>query len=237
MAAQQRQREEQQRHYEAERRLAQEKAALRRMEDLELFPFLWPDLQPDFKLDRRFLHVLTMTSQVISWFHHLYLEEKLEKWLVYLLAIMNRARVKDMDNFCERFEMPEKQRQLLVQQKQRAEKVAQELLNRPYARPSEINWLLNELSNEGLLYLMAIARKRHMQKAVSLYVTGLRGERPLIGGEQLKALGYRPGPRFGAMLKHLIEKQLDGEIQNEAEAKTFILSEYPLEASQKKEAL
>ncbi len=202
--------------------------ALRRMEDLQLFPFLWPDLQPDFKIDRRFLHVLTLARQAISWFRLLYLGENLEQWLVYVLAIMSRARVKDLDSFCQRFEMPEKQRQLLVQQKQKAEKIAQDLLKRPYARPSEIYWLLAELSNEGLLYLMAIARKRYMQKMVSLYVTHLRGVRPLIGGEALKALGHHPGPQFGAMLKHVIEKQLDGEIQTVAEAEDFIRSEYPV---------
>lgn len=210
--------------------------ALRRMEDLQLFPFLWPNLQPDFKVDRRFLHVLATTSQMLSWFRHLYLKDNVEQWLVYLLAIMSRARVKDLDSFCERFEMPEKQRQLVVQQKQRAEKIAQDLHKRPYVRDSEINWLLSELSNEGLLYLMAIARRRHIQKAVSLYVTKLRGRPLLIGGEELKAMGYRPGPSFGVMLKHLLEKQLDGEVKSAAEAEAFILSEYPLKPPQKKKA-
>ncbi|NLZ16370.1 MAG: CBS domain-containing protein [Desulfobulbaceae bacterium] len=207
--------------------------ALRRMEDLQLFPFLWPDLQPDFKIDRRFLHVLTLARQAISWFRLLYLEDNLEQWLVYVLAIMSRYRIKDLDNFCQRFEMPEKQWQLLVQQKQRAEKIAQELLKRPYARPSEIYWLLAELSNEGLLYLMAIARKRYIQKAVSLYVTHLRSVRPLIGGESLKAMGYRPGPQFGTMLKHLIEVQLDGEVQTVTQAEDFIRSQYPPPVSEK----
>ena len=202
--------------------------ALRRMEDLQLFPFLWPDLQPEFKIDRRFLHVLTLARQAISWFHLLYLGEHFEQWLVYVLAITNRCRVKDLDKFCARFEMPEKQRQVLVQQKQAAERISQDLLKRPYARPSEIYWLLAQLNNEGLLYLMAIARKRYIQKAVSLYVTSLRGTSPLISGNHLKAMGYRPGPQFGVMLKHLVEKQLDGEILTPKQAEDFIRHQYPL---------
>ena len=49
-------------------------------------------------------------------------------------------------------------------------------------------------------------------------------------------MGYRPGPRFGAMLKHLLEKQLDGEVDSAEEAEAFIHSEYPLRPPQKKES-
>jgi tRNA nucleotidyltransferase (CCA-adding enzyme) len=52
---------------------------------------------------------------------------------------------------------------------------------------------------------------------------------PLINGNQLKALGYKPGPGFRAMLQGLLAAQIDGLIQTEAEAMTFITTHYPLE--------
>ena len=45
---------------------------------------------------------------------------------------------------------------------------------------------------------MTIARKRFMQQSVSLFVTQLRKVKPLVTGEELKALGYRPWPLFFA---------------------------------------
>lgn len=202
--------------------------ALRRLATLKLFSFLWPDLRPNLKLDRRALHALTQAQQAISWFHLLYLPEKIETWMVYLLAIMGRSRTKELSNFCHRFDIPQKQSKKMIRQKVEAEKIAQDMQRRPFLKPSEIYWLLGELDNEGLLYLMTIARKRHIQQAVSLYVTTLRKASPLVNGDELKIMGFIPGPQFRAILNHLIEVQLNGEVTTHAQALAFIRSTYPL---------
>jgi tRNA nucleotidyltransferase (CCA-adding enzyme) len=202
--------------------------ALKRLASFKLFPFLWPDLRPNLKIDRRFIHFVTQASRSISWFKLLYLPEKLEPWIVYLLAIMSRSRTKELVNFCTRFNLPTKLQKKLVLQKTDVERIAKDMLNRPFMKPSEIYWLLDDLDNEGLLYLMTIARKRHIQQAVSLFVTTLRNETPLINGNELKELGYRPGPGFRSMLNHLIEVQLDGQITTPDQALNFITSTYPI---------
>jgi tRNA nucleotidyltransferase (CCA-adding enzyme) len=206
--------------------------ALRRMASFKLFPFLWPDLRPNLKVDRRFLHFLTQANQAISWFKLLYLPDTIEPWMVYLLAIMSRSRTKELIAFCHRFNLPPRQRRKLIMQKTEAERIAQEMQKRTFIRPSETYWLLKELDNEGLLYLMTIARKRYIQQAVSLYVTTLRKAAPLVGGDELKAMGYIPGPQFRAIRNHLIELQLDGEVTNHDQALVFIRSAYPLTACQ-----
>lgn len=206
--------------------------ALRRMASFKLFPFLWPDLRPNLKVDRRFLHILTQANQAISWFKLLYLPDTIEPWMVYLLAIMSRSRTKELIAFCHRFNLPPRQRRKLIMQKTEAERIAQEMQKRTFIRPSETYWLLKELDNEGLLYLMTIARKRYIQQAVSLYVTTLRKAVPLVGGDELKAMGYIPGPQFRAIRNHLIELQLDGEVTNHDQALVFIRSAYPLTACQ-----
>jgi tRNA nucleotidyltransferase (CCA-adding enzyme) len=201
--------------------------ALKRMGYFKLFPFLWPDLRPNLKIDRRFIHCLAQAHQAISWFKLLYLPDKVETWMVYLLAIMSRSRTKELINFCHRFDIPPKQRKKLILQKTDAEKIAQEMQKRPFLKPSETYWLLGELEVEGLLHLMTIARKRHIQQAVSLFVTTLRKATPLVGGDELKAMGYVPGPQFRAIHNHLIEMQLDGEITNHDQALAFIRSAHP----------
>lgn len=206
--------------------------ALRRMASLKLFSFLWPDLRPNLKVDRRFLHFLTQANQAISWFKLLYLPDKIETWMVYLLAIMSRSRPKELIAFCHRFDLPPRQRRKLILQKTEAERIAQEMLKRPFLKPSETYWLLSTLDGEGLLYLMAIARKRSIQQAVSLYVTTLRKVTPLVGGEDLKSMGYIPGPQFRTILNHLIEMQLDGEVTTRDQALAFIRSAHPIQPRQ-----
>ncbi len=201
--------------------------ALRRMADFDLFPFLWPDLRPNLKIDRRFIHVLTQAGKAISWFKLLYLKERCEPWMVYILAIMSRSRVRELLNFCDRFEVPKKQKKLLVRQKTEVERIAHDMLRRPFMKPSEIYWLLSELENEGLLYLMAIARKKYIQKAVSQFVTTLRNVEPLINGRDLQELGYRPGPEFRTMINHIIELQLNGVVSSREQALEMVRKEYP----------
>lgn len=204
--------------------------ALRRLDSFKLFPFLWPDLRPNLKIDRRFLHFLTQAHGALSWFHLLYLGDRVEHWMVYLLAIMSRSRTKELISFCDRFDLPPRQRRKLIREKNGAERIAQEMQKRSHLKPSEIYWLLGELENEGLLYLMTIARKRYIQKAVSLYVTSLRQVAPLVDGEDLKAMGYLPGPQFRVMRNHLIEVQLDGEVTDRDQAMAFLRGHYPPEA-------
>lgn len=202
-------------------------ASLQRLAYFKLFPYIWPDLRPNLKIDRRFLHLLTQANRSISWFNLLYLPEQIESWMVYLLAIYSRSRIKELVAFCHRFDIPARQRKKLVEQKTDAERIAKDMLKRPFMKPSEIYWLLIDLDNEGLLYLMTIARKKHIQQAVSLFVTTLRKVTPLINGNELKELGYRPGPSYRTMLNHLIEVQLDGQVDDHKQALQFIQSTYP----------
>jgi tRNA nucleotidyltransferase (CCA-adding enzyme) len=202
--------------------------ALRRMAEFDLFQFLWPDLKPNIKVDRRFIHVLTQASRAVSWFKLMYLDEKLEPWKVYLLSIMSRSGIREVINFCKRFELPEKLEKNLARQKADADRIAMDMLHRPYMKPSEIYWLLNELENEGILYLMAIARRKHIQMAISQYVTRLDTAQPLVSGIDLQEMGYKPGPGYRAMLNHVIEGQLNGEIRSHQDALEFIRKHYPL---------
>ncbi len=200
--------------------------ALRRMAQFDLFQFLWPDLRPNLKIDRRFVHVLTQAGRAISWFKLLYLKEKCEPWIVYLLAIYSRSRIRELINFCKRFELPEKLEKTLVRQKAAADRIARDMLHRPHMKPSEIYWLLQDLDNEGLLYLMAIARKKHIQQAVSRFVTELRKVQPLLSGHDLQEMDFTPGPLYRTMINHLIETQLNGEITDKKTAREFILEKY-----------
>ncbi len=203
--------------------------SLQRLASFKLFKFLWPDLRPNLKIDRRFIHILNQTGKAISWFKLLYLDEHFDPWIVYLLAIMRRSRLKELSSFCKRFELPEKIEKKLLGQKANADRIAKTMQRRPRMKPSEIYWLLQDLDIEGLLYLIAIAQKKYIQKAVSQFVTNFRNTEPLLNGQALVNEGYRPGPLFRTMLNHLIEAQLNDQISTTAEALEYIHSRFPME--------
>ncbi|MCI5144433.1 MAG: CBS domain-containing protein [Candidatus Electrothrix sp. AR3] len=205
--------------------------SLRRMASFDLFSVLWPDLRPNLKVDRRFIHVMAQAERVISWFKLLYLPAKdrqCEFWSVRLLALFSRSRERELSNFCTRFELPPKQRKLLLRRKNQVEQIGAKMRQHSLMQASEIYWLLNDLDNEGLLYLMTIARKKYIQQAVSRYVTGLRTISPLISGRDLLEQGYPSGVLFRSIIDCVLEAQLNGKITTKDEALALIRKQYPL---------
>jgi len=202
--------------------------AIQRLAEFDLFQFLWPDLKPNLKIDRRFMHILTQAYRALSWYRLLYLNDRCEAWIVYLLAIMGRSTSAELQAFCRRFQLPQKTTETLIDQKESAEKIAGLMVRRRTMRNSEIFRLLHNLNNEGLIYLMAIARKNDIKMAVSLYVTSLSRIRPLLTGQRLKEMGYKPGPSFTVMLNDLLDARLDGAVQTEADETALIRKNYPL---------
>ena len=204
--------------------------AIQRMAEFNLFQFLWPDLKPHLKVDRRFLHILVQAQRAIDWYQFLYLKEPCANWIVYLLAIMGRSKVEVLEAFCKRFLVPQKTMDTLVWQKLHADKVANLLARRNALRNSEIYWLLQDLDIEGLLYLMAIARKSTVKKAVSNYVTEMRQVTTFVSGKDLMAMGYQPGPAFKLMLNDLLDARLDGLVSSKSDEISFIRKNYPIDA-------
>ena len=202
--------------------------AIERLAEFHLFQFLWPDLKPNIKIDRRFTHILTQAHRAVSWFKLLYLKDNLETWVVYLLAIMGRSGVRELRAFCKRFNIPQKISSSLIRQKEHADKVRHLLSRRHVFSNSEIYWLFEELSNESLLYIMAVARKNHIKQYISNYVTTMRHVTTKISGKELQEMGYTPGPLFRAILNDLLSARLDNLITSEADECEFISKHYPL---------
>ncbi len=202
--------------------------AIERMAELNLFQFLWPDLKPNLKIDRRFIHVLTQAHRSVSWFKLLYLKDNLESWAVYLLAIMGRSGSRELRAFCKRFTIPPKTSSWLIRQKEHSDKIGNLLSRRKIFSNSEIYWLFEELSIESLLYLMAIARKNRIKKYISNYVTTLRKTKTKTTGKKLQKMGYSPGPLFKSILNDLLSARLDELIASEQDEIDFINKHYPL---------
>lgn len=202
--------------------------AIERLAEFNLFQFLWPDLKPHLKIDRRFTHILQQAHKAVAWYKLLYLKEKCSPWMVYLLAIMGRSRIDVLEAFCKRFLVHPKISETLITQKLHADKAANLLARRSTLSNSEIYWLLQELDIEGLLYMISIARKSHVKKAISNYVTDLRRTKTLIAGRDLMKMGYKPGPAFRIMLNDLLDMHLDGKVTTKKEELSYIRVNYPL---------
>ncbi len=148
--------------------------------------------------------------------------------MVYLLAIMGRSKLKELHSFCLRFEENPKVTDYLLVQKEYADKAIHQLARNNDLANSQIVALLEELDIEGLLYLMAMARRNHMKKSISLYVTTLRQIQAELTGQDLVNLGYSPGPLFKKILAKLRNSRLDGLVCNRDEELALLKNTFPL---------
>lgn len=200
--------------------------AIHRIVEFRLLEFFVPNL----KLDQRLSNLLEECQRALAWHKLLYLDEKCRQWLVYFLALFSSVPGKRTLEFCKKFEVPERYRQLIFQEKSAVAKIVRFLNGRSNYTNSEIYWLLKELSHEGLLYLMALTKKKAGKKAVSLFVTHLRHAKTILQGDDLIALGYRPGPVFKRILTALLDARLNGMLQSRKEEEAFVKKVFPIEA-------
>jgi tRNA nucleotidyltransferase (CCA-adding enzyme) len=77
------------------------------------------------------------------------------------------------------------------------------------------------------LILIAVQTQRKIRRQIWYYFTVLRHIQTPLDGNDLRNMGYKPGPLFRQMLDDLLVATLDGEIQDKAAAERFLKTNYP----------
>ncbi|MBM9520457.1 CBS domain-containing protein [Desulforhopalus vacuolatus] len=184
--------------------------ALERLGEFDLYCFIWPDLKPYCRIDRHFRHILCMARETISWHSLLFRKEACCRWQVYLLVIMSRSPLPILGSYCDRFSESPKNREFLLTQKELMDSRVNRLRECRDLKNSDIVRILDGIEIEGLLAMRAVTRKSRVLEAISFYIRDLRWVRPLLNGNDLIALGLKPGPGFKKVLDTLTIARLDG---------------------------
>lgn len=92
--------------------------------------------------------------------------------------------------------------------------------------PSQIVSVLQPYALE-LLILVGCRCERALRRYLWQYLTTWSHVKPLLDGDDLKQLGYKPGRQFKQILDALHAATLDGVIRDRAEAEQFLHDRYP----------
>ena len=82
-------------------------------------------------------------------------------------------------------------------------------------------WGLINFSPEAILYIMALTKNEEIQKAVSNFYTRHRYVKPIIKGQDILAIGIRPGPVYTKILHLILNEKLDGKLQTRKDELAF----------------
>ena len=179
--------------------------------DLTLTPTLWQQLR---RVDR--------------WLKRFDREKSLEHWLVLLEVLIAQLAPIDRPQVATNLQLPadtiDRLRQLDA-----IETTLQTALP-PTDRPSQVVQLLQSFSIATLV-LVAVRSPRSIRRLIWQYLTCWSGVKPPLDGNDLRALGYRPGQQFKTMLMQLQAATLDGEVRDRPSAEQFLAVHFPRSAS------
>jgi len=196
---------------------------VRRLSDLNL----GTSVHPALALDKPHLGLLGEAQEVLAWFSLLFLEEKVEKWAVLFLALLDPLPPDDAKKLAKDLGVRSRVREWVRICKDEGESVILRLVSTSSISRKMIHDVLAPLPTEVILYLMARAKHPDIKRYISLYFTQLKNVRLQVKGQDLLDLGYRPGPRFKELFDLLLERKLAGDLRSKKEEVAFLLSTSP----------
>lgn len=183
--------------------------ALKRMRDFNLFHFLHPNLKYDEESEALFEQI----HHVLSWFDLLFREEQYERWLIYFYGLIDGLEGEIIGEVCQKLSMNDRLKKRVVEGKRQADQALLQVFSwiniNFQPKRSEIYALLDPLSTEVKLFMMAKTTQMATRRYISLYFTQLKDIKPILKGRDLIQMGVKPGPAIKQMLTELFKARLD----------------------------
>jgi tRNA nucleotidyltransferase (CCA-adding enzyme) len=199
---------------------------LRRMKDLDLLKSIHIKIPWDKETEK----LLENIKNVISWYDLLFLKGECERWQIYFYGLIDSLTEGEALDVCQRLSLSGENRKKLISGKREAQEtlreIARRLDSRGRLRRSDVYELLEPLSTEVKLFMMAKTTKKGTKKWISLFFTTLRGQKSLLKGRDLIQLGVRPGPIMKEILADLLKARLDQRIKTRDDEINYVKRTY-----------
>ncbi|MGB3694708.1 MAG: CBS domain-containing protein, partial [Spirulinaceae cyanobacterium] len=178
-------------------------------------------LHPNLKLDPELWWQIRLIDRCLRKFDP---DDSLNHWLMRLELILARLPGETSSKVATNLQLPLTTVQRL-QNLTSVERTIVEELSRNSLLPSQVVKLLRQYKLPTLA-LLAVKTPRQIRKQIWQYLTQWRNVESLLNGNDLKALGYQPGPQYSQILDTLLTAKLDGKISDRAEAEDYLRSNY-----------
>ncbi len=195
--------------------LLQEEApfpALKRMRDFNLLQLLHPNLRLDDQAESLFEQI----RHVISWFDLLFLEVRYERWLIYFYGLIDLLKEVEIEELCQRLAMNDKLKRRVIEGKLQGDQALLQIFSwintDRTPKRSEVYDVLDPLSTESKLFMMAKTTQMATRRYISVYFTQLKDTKPLLRGADLIQMGIKSGPFIKKALSGLLKARLNEEV-------------------------
>jgi tRNA nucleotidyltransferase (CCA-adding enzyme) len=194
------------------------KQSIKRLADMGLLRFIHPKLSWSDRLEK----LLNAIDEAVDWYRLLYLDRKMDVWLVYMMSLIELVPEHHMKEILKRFPFSEQEATRLKMARVGCHHAMRRLVSKRPLKPAEVYHLLSGLSDETLLILMAKSKGDIVRRHVSAFLTTYQHVKPVLSGTDLKAMGLKPGPQFKQILEQLLHARLNGELKTETEERQLV---------------
>ncbi len=184
--------------------------ALGRLEDLGALHTLHPDLSVTAGMRRRFELLDEYLNQAWE-----LTGGEVKTWLPGMAALLADLESREIEKWCNQMRL-KRDDSVTIEQCHDSVPGIIGALSPPETAPSRVVSLLDPLNEEALAYLYALGGDR-VRARVEAYVRHWKNITIDIGGEDLAAMGLRPSPAYGEILKRVRAGILDDEISGRAQ--------------------
>jgi tRNA nucleotidyltransferase (CCA-adding enzyme) len=192
---------------------------LKRLQELDLLKFISPDIKFDKEKEKLFQQI----HAVLQWYQLLYKGKPCDTQALYVLGLLARMTLEQVQDFCKRTEMTESFKKRVLGYTERFRDAMAKLPTAIFTgKKSEIHKVLETLSQETMLFIMAKTKSEEIKKAISNYVTYKDVLKPLFTGEDLKKLGIKEGPVYKEILETLKDAKIDHNLKTKEEEEIFV---------------
>ncbi|KAB8335101.1 CBS domain-containing protein [Scytonema tolypothrichoides VB-61278] len=186
-------------------------------------------IHPTLKLDEELLGQLRLLERCLRRFDS---QQTLIHWQMRLEALIAHIGAEYRGRVARNLLLPEdsiKSLELIAQAQANINNIIPSLQAQrevDEVRPSQIEQLLRQY-DVPMLILIAVQSPRSVRRKIWQYLTVWRNVQAILNGNDLRKLGYKPGPQYRQMLDDLLAATLDGVIRNRDEAEEFLAKHYP----------
>jgi len=189
--------------------------ALKRLRDYELLKVIHPKISFSPEIES----LLQSVHDTITWFELLFLKEKYDRGMLYIMALLYKLNKDERELALDRLSVTSRLKDKIL----KGVHAAQEILRRlKPGNPVEIYHLLMSRDIESVLFSMALTRDSEKKKAISHFLLELRNVKPALTGNDLKNLGIPPGPEYSDILRKILNEKLMKRLHTKEEEIEFV---------------
>jgi tRNA nucleotidyltransferase (CCA-adding enzyme) len=144
----------------------------------------------------------------------------------YLLGMLYGLHPKSVASVIRRLDPPPQMTAKFAADLVACRRTARRLARAVDLRQSRIARLLDPLSPEARILVLAALVRGSKRKAVSQYLTNSWKIVPVLRGEDLRRLGFRPGPIYREIFAAVRSARLDGQLHTRPDEVSFVLRRF-----------